>query len=71
MQPVERDGEPARRSLRRVARGARDEQRPRRREGADEREQLGDRALLALGPVDPDRDRGRAQKSAKQSSRSR
>ena len=43
-----------------MAGGARDEQ---RRAGGEqraaEREQLGDRPLLALGPVEPERDAGR------------
>ena len=57
VEPVERHGEAARRGLRGVPRDARDEADGRRGRGdADPGEQLGDRPLLALGPVDPERD---------------
>ena len=59
MQPVERDGQASWRRLRRMPRGSRDADRGGgRRDHADRREQLRNRPVLALGPVDPDRDPG-------------
>ncbi len=59
VQPVERDGEPSRGGLRRMAGGGRDHERRRRGGGdADPGEDLGNRAVLPLGAVDPERDPG-------------
>jgi len=56
VKPVERQGQAAGRRLRRVAGEPWDEQRrPGGEQRAHAREQLGNRALGALGPVDPER----------------
>ena len=60
VQPVEGERDPARRRLGRMTGRARDhEHGGRRGERAQRREQLGDRAVLALGAIDPERDPGR------------
>ena len=72
VRPVERSDDAARRRLRRRGRRrpARAAPRP-RRQRAGECEQLGDRALLALGPVDPERDERRRARTARTRARGR